>query len=158
MPEAMPSDVSSGIILHNEELMPELPKLDILTNWIHCILRQESRKLRGVYYVFLDDASLLKINREHLQHDTYTDIITFPFHDDPVEAEIYISADRIRANAKEYHVSVYEELLRVMAHGILHLCGWRDKTESEILLMRKRENACLTLMGISYPAISSSPS
>jgi rRNA maturation RNase YbeY len=158
MPQAPTPDVSAGIILHNEELMPELPGLDILTNWIHCILRQESRKLRGVYYVFLDDESLLKINREHLQHDTYTDILTFPYHEDPVEAEIYISADRIRANAKEYRVTVYEELLRVMAHGILHLCGWRDKTESQALLMRKRENACLTLMGISYSVTSLSPS
>lgn len=137
---------SSAVVLHNEDLMPELPDLEKLTRWIQRILCQESRKLRSVYYVFLDDESLLKINRDHLQHDTYTDIITFPFHDDPIEAEIYISADRVRANAGEYSVPVLEELLRVMVHGILHLCGWQDKTDQQSQLMRKRENACLSLI------------
>jgi rRNA maturation RNase YbeY len=146
---------SSTIVLHNEELMPELPDLQKLTRWIHRILCQESRKLRCVYYVFLDDESLLKINRDHLQHDTYTDIITFPYHDDPIEAEIYISADRVRANAAEFSVPVQEELLRVMAHGILHLCGWRDKTDALAQLMRKRENACLSLI---LPQSAISPS
>jgi rRNA maturation RNase YbeY len=147
-----------GIILHQEELMPELPDVQEITDWILRILDQEHRKLKCIFYVFLDDEALLKINREHLKHDTYTDIITFPYADEPLEAEIYLSADRIRANAAKYRVPVHEELLRVMAHGVLHLCGWNDKTATEQWLMRRREDACLSLMGISYSVSSFSPS
>ncbi|HLF64056.1 MAG TPA: rRNA maturation RNase YbeY [Saprospiraceae bacterium] len=148
MPRLKSPEIQTGVILHLQELVPELPDIKIITDWLVRILRQESRGLHCIFYVFLDDESLLKINREHLHHNTYTDTITFPYHDDPIEAEIYISVDRVRANAKEYGVPVYEELLRVMAHGVLHLCGWSDKTESQTLLMRKRENACLSFIGV----------
>lgn len=141
----------SGLFVQNEELVPELPNHDDITAWINSILSQERKTPGCIYYVFTDDNTLLDINRKFLDHDTYTDIITFPYQSDPVEAEIYISIDRVRANAEAYAVPVIEELLRVMAHGILHVCGWRDKTPEEHQAMRSRENACLTLWSTSLP-------
>ncbi len=149
-------DSHTGVVFHQEELMPELVDKQLVIDWILRILVQESRTLQSLFFVFLDDQSLLKINQTYLQHDTFTDIITFPYSVDPIEAEIYISADRVRANAKTYHVPVHQELLRVIAHGVLHLCGWNDKAEFESRLMRRREDACLALIGIynTVPSLS----
>lgn len=147
-----------GLVFHQEVPVPELPNEDQINNWVSNILKQESRSLRGLYVVFVNDNALLKINQTHLQHDTLTDIITFPYHADPIEAEIYISIERVRVNAKTFGVGIQQELLRVIAHGILHLCGWKDKTESETRMTRKREDACLAMIGY-YDTISSlSPS
>ena len=148
---------NAGVVFHQAELMPELPDTQFITDWIIHILQQEARNLQCLFFVFLDDESLLNINKTHLQHDTLTDIITFPYSVDPIEAEIYISADRVRANAGIYQVSVQQELLRVIAHGVLHLSGWHDKSESESRLMRKREDSCLALAGFHNPVSSLSP-
>ncbi len=96
-------------------------------------------------YVFCSDEFLLEMNKEHLQHDYYTDIITFDYSETAklLHAEFYISIDRIRDNAIENHVSFAEELHRVMIHGVLHLLGYGDKTESEAREMRHLENEAL---------------
>lgn len=146
-----------GVFLHQEERVPELPDIEILTKWIEQVLQQESTTLQSVYFVFVDDDAILDINREHLQHDTYTDIITFPYKRNPLEAEIYISSERVRANALTYGVSVKEELLRVMAHGLLHVCGWDDHSQKDANLMRRRENACLVLMDLLPKGYAFSP-
>ena len=138
----------SGIFFHQKELAPELPSLEDVSAWLELILRQESREIGAIYYVFVNDASLLEINQKYLQHDTLTDIITFPYQSDPVEAEIYISAERVRANAETYGVPIREEFLRVISHGVLHLCGWDDHSARNAQLMGRRENACLALFGI----------
>ncbi|MFM1792949.1 MAG: hypothetical protein RLZZ252_1303 [Bacteroidota bacterium] len=98
-------------------------------------------------YIFMLDDELLEINREHLQHDYYTDIITFNLSNDEstIFGELYISKDRIKDHAKTYEVSEEEELIRVMSHGFLHLIGFNDKSEEEALLMRKEEERCLSL-------------
>ena len=98
-------------------------------------------------YIFMLDDELLEINREHLQHDYYTDIITFNLSNDEstIFGELYISKDRIKDHAKTYEVSEEEELIRVMSHGFLHLIGFNDKSEDEALLMRKEEERCLSL-------------
>jgi rRNA maturation RNase YbeY len=98
-------------------------------------------------YIFMLDDELLEINREHLQHDYYTDIITFDLSNDEstIFGELYISKDRIKDHAKTYEVSEEEELIRVMSHGFLHLIGFNDKSEEEALLMRKEEERCLSL-------------
>ncbi len=98
-------------------------------------------------YIFMLDDELLEINREHLQHDYYTDIITFDLSNDEstIFGELYISKDRIKDHAKTYEVSEEEELIRVMSHGFLHLIGFNDKSEDEALLMRKEEERCLSL-------------
>ncbi len=98
-------------------------------------------------YIFLSDEELLEINREHLQHDYYTDIITFDLSESALEVfgELYISKDRIKDHAKKYQVSEEEELIRVMSHGFLHLIGFNDKSEAEVIMMRKEEERCLSL-------------
>jgi len=98
-------------------------------------------------YVFLLDDELLKINREHLQHDYYTDIITFDLsdNDNSVMGELYISKERIKDHALSYKVSEEEELIRVMSHGFLHLIGFNDKSIEEAKSMRKEEESCLSL-------------
>ena len=138
-----------GVHLSNIHHFPELPIGEEFTNWIKAVLGQESRTLGSVSIVFLTDDELLELNREHLQHDTYTDIITFVYRDDPVDAEIYVSADRVRENAGEFGVSVFDECVRVIAHGLLHACGWTDHPESAASLMRNREDACLVLYGVT---------
>lgn len=94
-----------------------------------------------VSYVFCNDAYLLEINQQYLQHNTYTDIITFPFDEDPITAEVYISLDRVRENSHLFsNGNVEEELLRVIVHGVLHLCGHKDDTPQNKALMRTRES------------------
>ncbi len=111
------------------------------------IFKKEKVAMGGLNYVFCSDAYLLDINRRFLQHDYYTDIITFGLSEEgmPVEAEIYISVDRVQENARELGISFREEMLRVIFHGALHLCGYRDKKKAEVLLMREKENSYLRL-------------
>lgn len=103
--------------------------------------------LKSLQYVFLNDEELLQMNRDHLQHDYYTDIITFDLSQEKrvVQGEIYISIDRVLDNASSYKAKPMEEMLRVMFHGMLHLLGHKDKSTAEQKLMRAAENECLTL-------------
>lgn len=105
----------------------------------------EKKYLASLNYIFCTDKRLLEINRQYLKHDFYTDIITFPLSAPkmPVEAEIYISIDRVRENAKTLDVSFKTELHRVIFHGALHLCGYGDKTKGEKEKMRGKEDKYL---------------
>lgn len=116
-------------------------------NWIKEIIQQEGFKCGDVNYILCTDEYLLEINRTFLDHDTYTDIITFDQSENELEiaGDIYISIDRIRSNSENLKVSFPDELDRVMIHGILHLCGYGDKTPDEKKIMRKKEDACLSL-------------
>ena len=114
-----------------------------LKEFIQSIFREEKRKLSHLSYVFCDDAYILEVNRQFLAHDYYTDIITFDLSDDassPITAEIYISVDTVRSNAVLFQKSFREELHRVIFHGVLHLCGYTDKTKKAQELMRARED------------------
>ena len=104
-----------------------------------------------VNYIFCDDDYLLHINRTHLNHDTYTDIITFPYSsaEQPILSDIYISIDRVRENASIFSVTFHHELLRVIFHGALHLCGLRDKSKAEVEAMRKAEAAYINRFLVS---------
>jgi len=115
--------------------------------FIETLFRKEKKKLAGINYVFCSDEYLLEINRSFLQHDYYTDIITFGLSapGEPVEAEIYISTDRVKDNARQLGISFREEMLRVIFHGALHLCGYKDKKKTEISLMREKEDYYLHL-------------
>ncbi|MDT0642691.1 rRNA maturation RNase YbeY [Zunongwangia sp. F363] len=117
--------------------------------WIREIIFSEEKKLGEVSYIFCDDEYLHKINLEYLKHDTYTDIISF---DDSMgnmlQGDIFISTERVEENAREYNVTFEEELKRVMAHGILHFCGYKDKTESQSALMRQKENEKIKLFHV----------
>jgi probable rRNA maturation factor len=121
---------------------PKFPKTR-LKDFIASLFVQENRRLQHLQYVFCSDEFLLGINRQFLNHDYYTDIITFDLLNDntlPTEGEIYISIERVKDNAKTHNVRFNEELLRVVFHGALHLCGYLDKSEADILLMREKEN------------------
>lgn len=110
------------------------------------LFKKEKKKLANLNYIFCSDEYLLAINRDFLQHDYYTDIVTFELNDPgtPISGEIYISIDRIRDNAKNLEESFTRELHRVIFHGALHLCGYRDKTQEEEKLMRKMEDKYLS--------------
>src|SRR5690606_18692821 len=104
------------------------------------VIASEEKKLEEICYIFCDDEYLLNLNEEFLQHDTYTDIITFDYSVGKIlQGDIYISTERVKENSDEFNVSFEEELRRVIIHGVLHLCGYKDKTKEQSLLMRQKE-------------------
>lgn len=115
--------------------------------FISHLFERECIKLYELRYIFCSDEYLLDINRQFLNHDYYTDIISFDLSESArfVEGEIYISVDRVKENAKQARVSYQEEMLRVLFHGALHLCGYKDKKKSDIKLMRQKEEEYIRL-------------
>jgi probable rRNA maturation factor len=115
--------------------------------WILDVLSREKKELVELNYIFCSDAHLLSINKEYLNHDTLTDIITFDNSEAAlqIEGDIFISIERVVDNARELKVNFDDELHRVLIHGLLHLVGYGDKTSAEKLRMRKKEDACLSL-------------
>lgn len=112
-----------------------------ITSWIEYIITHEGKKLGDINYIFCDDEYLLKINQDYLQHDYYTDIITFDYvKGKKISGDIFVSVTRVSENAPLLSKSFDEELHRVIAHGVLHLCGYKDKTEAEIKEMRNKED------------------
>ena len=117
-----------------------------LKQFIILLFKREKAPLAEIQYIFCSDQYLLAINRQFLQHDYYTDIITFDLSEpgQPINAEIYISVDRVRENAREFSSSVKKELHRVLFHGALHLVGYSDKGREAEIRMRKMEEKYLT--------------
>lgn len=115
--------------------------------WLLRVAKEGKHAVVSLNYVFCSDAFLLEMNKEHLQHDYYTDIITFPIEEQPGEVygECYVSIDRVRENAKEIRSSFADELHRVMVHGLWHLMGQGDKSPKEEKAMRKKEDEALAL-------------
>ena len=100
--------------------------------------------------IFCSDEYLLEMNRTHLDHDYYTDIITFDYTDNQiVSGDLFISVDRVRENASDFNVSFQHELHRVIIHGVLHLCGYKDKSDEEEKLMRSKENNALSMISFT---------
>ncbi len=124
-----------------------VPERRRLREFIEAIITRKGKKPGSLNYIFCSDEYLLNINRQYLQHDYYTDIITFDLDSDPklVTGEIYISADRVRENAKSFGSTINHELHRIMFHGILHLCGYKDKLKAEKLAMTREEDRLLKL-------------
>jgi len=117
--------------------------------WLLSVIKSEQKTLGELTYVFCSDEYLLDINQSYLQHDTLTDIITFDYTEgDSISAEIYISIDRVKENAKEFGVDFEKELKRVMAHGVLHCCGYKDLSEEEKDVMRAKENLKIELFHV----------
>lgn len=115
-------------------------------SWLDKITEHYQVEIEGLNYIFCSDAYLLDINRTYLDHDYYTDIITFPYKQGKtIQSDIYISIDRVKDNAQEEGVAFNTELLRVMAHGLLHLIGYDDKSEEKAIDMRKQEDHCISL-------------
>jgi rRNA maturation RNase YbeY len=137
-----------GIIrFFNEDTPFKLPHPLKTKNWIKESISREKSHLKEINYIFCSDEYLLKLNKDYLNHTTYTDIITFDnsLEESFIEGEIYISIDRVRENAEKFNASFDEELHRVLIHGVLHLLGYKDKSIREKSLMRKKEDAYLSL-------------
>ena len=115
--------------------------------WIRKVIKAENKRLGELNYIFCSDEFLLGINRQYLEHDTLTDIITFDNSEEPdrIEGDIFISIDRVTENANKFNTSFPKELHRVMIHGALHLIGYNDKTPSQKKQMRKKEDSYLSL-------------
>ena|SRR6478609_3221208 len=123
-----------------------LPHPRKTSNWVNSVIKKEKKSLISVNYVFCTDSYLLQMNQDYLHHDTLTDIITFDYSQkSKLEGEIYISIDRVKENSDVFNRPFDEELHRVIIHGILHLAGYKDKSKAEKALMRKKEDAYLSL-------------
>lgn len=134
----------------SEDIVFSLESKTTISEWVALLIDSNKHYLSSVNYIFCSDDYILQINKEHLDHDYYTDIITFDNSEEPneIESDIFISIDRVKANALSLDHSFEEELHRVMAHGLLHLFGLNDKTSHEKKLMREKENHCLSLLKI----------
>jgi probable rRNA maturation factor len=145
----MPATLTTPPKIHFHFLQRRLSLSDRsrLKLFIASLFKKEKKKLAEINYIFCSDAYLLNINRQYLGHDFYTDIITFGLSEPgkPINAEIYISVDRVRENAREFNSLLKNELHRVIFHGALHLCGYGDKSKKEESLMRRREDKYLGL-------------
>ncbi|MEP0214659.1 MAG: rRNA maturation RNase YbeY [Cellulophaga sp.] len=120
-------------------------------DWINRIIASEEHLVGDINYIFCDDAYLLNINQQYLDHDTYTDIITFDYTDGKViSSDIYISVERVKENAVDFKVDFDVEMLRVMAHGVLHLAGYKDKSTEEAALMRNKEEEKIKLFHVEH--------
>jgi rRNA maturation RNase YbeY len=119
-----------------------IPNKTSIKDFVELLFKKENKELSNINYVFCSDDYLLEINKASLNHDYYTDIITFGLSEPnlPVEAEVYISIDRVKDNAQTMNITFKEELLRVVFHGALHLCGYKDKKKTDVLRMREKEN------------------
>ncbi|MFL0352865.1 rRNA maturation RNase YbeY [Xanthomarina sp. GH4-25] len=134
------------MISYNSENTFQLNNASQVSTWLETVITSEERKLGEINYIFCDDDYLLKFNIEYLQHDTLTDIISFDYTVGKIlQGDIYISTERVSDNAKDFKVSFEDELNRVMVHGILHYCGYKDKTDADAKLMREKENHYLQL-------------
>lgn len=114
---------------------------EAFSKWINTVLKSDGYNEGDITYVFCDDDYLHKINLEYLNHDTLTDIISFDYSIGKIiQGDIFISIERVQENATDFNVSFFDELHRVIVHGVLHYCGYKDKTEEEEQLMRDKEN------------------
>lgn len=126
--------------------MPSIKKRET-SAWIKAIAKTYNRKAGDIAYIFCSDEKILEVNREYLQHDYYTDIITFDYDEgDIISGDLFISLDTVRSNAEQFNQPYERELYRVIIHGILHLCGINDKGPGEREIMEAAENKALALL------------
>lgn len=129
----------------NEDVPYKLLQKRILSQWLKKQAEQEGYSVGDLNYVFCSDEHILQVNRDYLQHDYYTDIITFDQSEEEelIEGDIFISVDRVADNASQLSITAEQEMRRVLAHGMLHLCGYSDKTDEEEAHMRTKEDEWL---------------
>ncbi len=125
-----------------EDTVYSLPQKTICRNWLKTQAAQEGMTIGDLNYIFCSDAYLLTVNETYLSHDDYTDIITFDNSETEgrIEGDIFISVERVEENSRLYETRPELEMRRVLAHGLLHLCGYGDKTEADIVVMRAKES------------------
>lgn len=137
------------MVIFNYETDFQLENESKYEEWIDAIVESEDKEPGEINYIFCDDAYLHNINMQFLEHDTLTDIISFDYCiGDLISGDIFISIERVKDNAQDFEVSFDNELLRVMAHGVLHYCGYKDKTEEDAQLMRAKEKEKMNMFHV----------
>ncbi len=134
------------VLYQSEDIAIPKLKRRALSNWIKAVARKYDKKTGAIIYIFCSDNKILEINRQYLNHNYYTDIITFDYTEDNcIAGDLFISLDTVRSNSEQLGTIYEEELYRVMIHGVLHLCGFGDKTETEEQTMRQMEDEALIM-------------
>lgn len=143
-----------SVYFHNADRVFQIPYKTGLKKFINDLFKRELHVLFELNYIFCSDEYLLQINKDHLHHDFYTDIITFDLSEqrNKIIGEIYISLDRVRDNAQTLGTTLKEESLRVIFHGALHLCGYKDKTPAQQKIMRAKEDEYIALYTNAKPS------
>jgi probable rRNA maturation factor len=137
----------NNIFFHTEDISFALENENATSNWLVKLVESHNKKVGELNYVFCSDNYLLKLNQEHLKHDYFTDIITFDYCEkDLISGDLFISIDRTNENAKTFGKTQTNELNRVIAHGLLHLLGFKDKTAEEISEIRTMEEQALNML------------
>ena len=122
-------------------------KRRVTTKWVYLVIEKYYKKPGAINYIFCSDEEILRINKQYLNHDYYTDIITFDYSENEIiSGDLFISLDTVKSNSEKFDTVYEEELCRVMIHGILHLCGFKDKTSVDGKIMREKENEALNLL------------
>lgn len=136
-----------AIVYQSENIkLPDIKKKET-SRWIEKVASLYNKSIGDVNYIFCDDDKIIEVNRKFLDHDFYTDIITFDYSEDNIiSGDIFISLDTVLSNSQKYNTEYKEELMRVIIHGILHLCGIDDRTDNEELEMRKAEENALKIL------------
>lgn len=145
-PEVGSDDEIPGFYFHFEDISVDFPPETAVSEWLESAAENEGKPIGEVSYIFCNDEYLHKINLEHLDHDDYTDVITFPYSDEKIEGDVFISVDRVRENAGAVGATFHHELCRVMVHGLLHLVGHSDKTTELRAAMTEKEDFYLKKM------------
>ena len=139
------------INFYEEDANAHLRNRRVIKQWIKEIISSYKFSLGNISYIFCSDDYLLNINRQYLSHDYYTDVITFDYDEDNiVSGDIFISVDTVKSNSEQYSVSYNSELYRVIIHGVLHLCGLKDKSPEDAKLMREAEEKSLQLLRTQF--------
>ncbi|MBL7910637.1 MAG: rRNA maturation RNase YbeY [Bacteroidia bacterium] len=133
-----------AISFQNQSVEFKLSEKIKIKSWIKTIIASEKKEMGNLNFVFTSDEEILKTNVQYLQHNTYTDIITFDYCEGKkINGDIIISVERVKENADKFETDFETEIKRVIIHGVLHLCGYKDKSEKDAKLMRSKENAAL---------------
>jgi len=137
------------MINFNYETEFELSNEEAYANWLSNVIQSEDKSEGDINYIFCDDEYLLEINQQYLDHDTLTDIISFDYSvGNELHGDIFISIERVADNAADFGVSFDEELKRVLVHGVLHYCGYKDKSDADEKLMRQKEEEKMKLFHV----------
>ena len=139
------------MISFNYETEFTLENETLFSDWISRVILSENKKEGDINYVFCDDEYILEINKQYLDHDYYTDIISFDYSvGNELHGDVFVSVERVKENATDFDVTFDEELKRVIIHGILHYIGYKDKSEEEELLMRQKENEKIAMFHVEH--------
>lgn len=137
------------MINFNYETEFELSNEEMYANWLSNVIQSENKSEGDINYIFCDDEYLLEINQQYLDHDTLTDIISFDYSvGNELHGDVFISIERVIDNAADFGVSFEDELKRVLVHGVLHYCGYKDKSEADEKLMRQKEEEKMKLFHV----------